>query len=129
MWRSESGKGMVGGIITLALLGVVAFVVTQFYAPYKDYMVAQDTLKKAAQTCVTISGNDQTCKEWFDRTMLEHGLEFPKANDVQWMREDANKIEIGFAYDEDVDLKVYKRTLKFRFHCMATPAGCINDAS
>ena len=131
----ESGKGAVSALVTLALLYLVAVFSFPFYNAWKDYMVVENNLKQAAQQCVTISNDDKRCHDWYDRQLAEHGLDFPKATDVQWIRLDANTIDLGFAYDERIEVvafptetKLYETKQSFRFHCKVTPGGCVNDA-
>ena len=110
-WKNCEGKGALGCLISLALLGAGIYVGIQVGPPYFAY--------KSLQTDVSTEVSRAGAHFLNDEVLTQNVLDVARKNEIQLKKEDvqvqriAGKVFVTIQYDIPVDLLLTKRTFHF----------------
>ena len=110
--NNAEGKGIVGCLVFIVLLGVTIFLSIELIPVYYSYYSMESEVKKETSKAGAHSLGDEE--------IISNLLEVAKRNDVPLKKEDiaiervAGQIIINISYAVPTDFVVFKRDLKFQ---------------
>jgi hypothetical protein len=111
-WKNDEGKGTLGCLVSLLLLGAMLLVGQRLGPPYFSYK----SLEGDVGTEISRAGSHY----FSDETLVQNIMDVAKKNEVRLKREDikverlAGQVQVSFQYSVPVDLIFFQHTFEFK---------------
>lgn len=111
-WRDAEGKGTLGCLISILLVGILIFLCMQLGPPYFAY--------KGLETDIGTEISKAGSHFYGDDVLLQNILDVAKKNEVRLKRENikierfAGQVQALIEYSVPVDLYLFRHTMNFR---------------
>jgi len=109
--RSHEGKGTVGCLFSILMIGIAVFVLIQAFPPYYAFK----NFETDAKTEISRAG----ANFFDDETLIHNLLDLARKNEIRLKREQikverfAGQVNIRITYTVPLDLIVYQRSMDF----------------
>ncbi len=111
-WKNFEGKGTLGCLVSLLILGAMIIVGTRLGPPYFSYR----SLEGDVGTEISRAGSHF----FTDETLVQNILDVARKNEVRLKKEDikverlAGQVQVSFQYSVPVDLILFEHTFNFK---------------
>ena len=111
-WKNPEGKGSLGCLVSLLLLGVIIIVGMRLGPPYFSYR----SLEGDVGTEISRAGSHF----FTDEVLIQNVLDVARKNEVRLKKEDirverlAGQVQVSFHYSVPVDLIFFQHTFEFK---------------